>query len=68
MFDNENVKKIVEELKKVQSQVPEQELEETSKNIQELADFIVQLHLKTHSKTNKPHKGEDYGQETARAP
>ena len=60
--------KLKESLKNKFSQLNNQELEEISQNLYELATFIVRLHIKTHSKQTKPHKEEDYQQGTARAP
>jgi hypothetical protein len=67
-MNNEEVQKIIEQIRKVQSNIPGQDLEQAAKNIYDLALFIVQLHSRQHIRAPKTGKEEDYGQETSRAP
>ncbi len=59
MFNTEEVQKIIEHLKRINSKVPEQDLEKTAKNLYELALFLVRLQIKQHFKPPKPQNAED---------
>ena len=68
MFNTEEIQKIIEHLKKVQSKVPEQDLEKTAQNLYDLALFLVRLQIKQHLKPPKQQNAEDLPIPTALSP
>lgn len=68
MLNTEDVQKIITLIKRVPSQVPEQDLEKTAQNLYDLALFLVGLQIKQHLKPPKPENAEDLPIPTALSP
>ncbi|OGI65876.1 hypothetical protein A2647_01555 [Candidatus Nomurabacteria bacterium RIFCSPHIGHO2_01_FULL_40_24b] len=68
MFNAEEIQKIIQDLKRIKTKVPEQDLEKTAQNLYDLALFLVRLQIKQHLKPPKPQNAEDLPTPTDKSP